>query len=176
MRADPGRGWLRGAPEDGMLRGGVAVAILVCLMTAGTSPDPEGMGPGDTVGPTVPQPGFARVEQWACPAEKMGVFREYVASVWAPLFDEMVEEGLFTSWSGMVPVQTRDVEFRDDGATVVEAVSEPWSWTGVWQGADQEAFEASWREYHRRLAVAHPDSPGPEGMCNRVRVATYVLE
>lgn len=122
-----------------------------------------------------PDPGVARVEQWACPDENLQAFREYVASVWAPIFDGMAREGLLSSWSGLVPSGSRDVEFGADGSATVTEVAEAWDWMGIWQGGRQEAFEASWREYHRRLAAAHPDGPGPEGLCTRVRVTTYLL-
>ena len=125
--------------------------------------------PGDV---SVPQ-AVARVEQWACPSENEAAFRDYVASVWTPLFDAMVEEGLFTSWAGMYPVQARDVVFGDSIPSVVEDTAS-WTWMGVWQGESQEAFDASWREYHRRLKITHPDGVGPELLCGRVRVSTFV--
>jgi len=115
---------------------------------------------------------FARLERWTCPAEANDRFREYVATVWAPLFDEMTEEGRFLSWAALEPSGGREVTFRKDASALVQPIDD-WTWTGLWTAASQEGLEASWSEYHRRLADSSHRLPEPSMLCASVRVSIH---
>jgi hypothetical protein len=164
--------WTRSSSGSGAL---ARALVILCAAAGALGAQQVGRAAGgfSRAAAADPGAGVARVEQWACPAENLEAFRQYVASVWAPIFDGMVQEGLLSSWSGMIPSGSREVAFGADGVATVEEVSEAWGWTGIWRGGGEETFRASWQEYHRRLAAAHPDGPGPERLCTRVRVTTY---
>lgn len=115
---------------------------------------------------------FARVEYWQCPDQGRADFERLIDEVWGPLFDRMVKEGLFTSWSAMAPVDAREVGFTEGRATL-EPGAPAWSWVISWRAVDRAALEQAWPEYHRRLAAEFPDRAGPDAFCSRVRIVSH---
>jgi len=115
--------------------------------------------------------GFARVEYWRCPDEGQAAFERLIDEVWAPIFDQMVHERRFTSWSAMAPIEAREVSFVD-GQTTLEPSTPAWSWVVTWQAPSRAALEEAWPEYHRRLEAAYPGRPGPDTFCTHVRIVS----
>ncbi len=115
---------------------------------------------------------FARVEYWQCPERNRAAFEDVIHTMWKPVFDEMVKEGLFTAWSAMAPVDAREVGF-EGGEARAQPSAPTWSWVVSWQAVTRTALEDAWPEYHRRLAAMFPGRSGPDTFCTRVRIVNH---
>lgn len=124
-------------------------------------------------GPLAAQEGsFIRVEYWECPSENVDALASAVDTIWGPIFDEVTEEGLFSSWHLETPVGARDFEFVG-GEETEEEIPPPWQAVGVWTAESREAMDTAWEEFFARLEAEHPDSPTPTRFCGDLMIVDY---
>lgn len=118
---------------------------------------------------------FTRVEYWECPSENVDALASAVDSIWGPIFDEVTEEGHFSSWHVHTPVGARDLEFVGAEETD-EEITPPWQAVGVWTAESREAMDAAWEDFFERLEAEHPDVPTPARFCGDLLIVDYERE
>ncbi len=112
-------------------------------------------GSGDLIASSASR-GVFLIEYWRCPAEHIGGLNQYQDSIWAPIFDELVDEGNFLAWGSLAPT-----------------TEEEWNWLGYWHAETEEAMDAAWTDFHARLQARFPDDPRPTRFCHDLKSVRY---
>ena len=117
-------------------------------------------------------PVFVNAEYWTCPAGSEQEFAQATDSIWGPIFNEMVAEGLFQGWVSLVPLGATEVRFPASGPVAAD-IDSPWQWVTSWSTASAEDFESAWAIFEERLATRFPDVPMPSRFCDGLTIVRY---
>jgi uncharacterized protein (TIGR02246 family) len=117
-------------------------------------------------------PFFVNAEYWTCPVGSEQEFAQATDSIWGPIFNEMVAEGLFQGWVSLVPLGATEVTFPASGPVAAD-VDAPWQWVTSWSTASAEDFESAWAIFEERLATRFPDVPRPSRFCDGLTIVRY---
>ncbi len=116
-------------------------------------------------------PSFVMHEYWQCAPANMAALQLTAKTIWAPIFDELVAEGLFLGHGAMVPMGTIQYDSADD--TSPEEGAPGHQWFAWFRSASAEASEAAWTEFDKRLIARHPENPRPWLYCDALEIITY---
>jgi hypothetical protein len=89
-----------------------------------------------------PQPGTVVFSQNKCPAQNVPIVNAAMDSIFAPVLDELLEEGKLLGWG-----------------ILTHSWGDEWNWNIYYSVESHRAFLDFWREYIGRLNERHPGWP-----------------
>ena len=114
---------------------------------------------------------FIRAEYWTCPQENLEALAHATDSIWAPILDEMVSEGVFVDWGRATPLKASPVRRGQPGER--SEIEPEWDWVFSFTATSKVAFHSAWEDFFGRLKGKFPDEPKPWLFCDGVVLVDY---
>jgi len=114
---------------------------------------------------------FVSYEYWRCAPENVEALNETYRTVWQPIFAALIDEGIFIGHGQLISTSAERRVLAPE--VTIEQVEPDHQMMAWFVSASEEASEAAWDEFDRRLLAQRPDDPRPFLYCDQLTIVNY---